>query len=62
MSTDDKPRDHSQMTALERKYSRNRPPLLSQEVLDRVAREHAAFFRELGAERGRKPSPDDQPT
>lgn len=62
MSIDDQPHDHSQMTPLERKLARNRSPLLSREVLDRVVREHTAYFRELAAESKRKSPPDEPPT
>ena len=62
MKSADEVQDHSQMTPLERKLARNRSPLLSQEVMDRVAREHAAYFRELAAARDRQPPPDKQHT
>lgn len=45
----------AEMTPLERKMARKRSPLLSQEVLDRVVREHAAYFRALANERGMQP-------
>lgn len=62
MKSADEFQDHSQMTPLERKLARNRSPLLSQEVMDMVVREHTAHFRELAAAKDRQPSPDKQST
>jgi len=46
---------NSQPSASERKLARQRPAFLSQDVLDKVVREHTSFFKSMSMDKN--PSP-----
>ena len=43
------------LSAYERKMARQRPEFISQDVLDKVVREHSSFFKSMGMDK--HPSP-----
>jgi hypothetical protein len=45
----------NQLSAFERKMARQRPAFLSQDVLDKVVREHTSYFKAMSMDKN--PSP-----